>query len=140
MSSRTVMLKVHTQKLGDISILCLQGRIAIGETMVLRTAVLSQLNVRVLVLDLARVNGVDAHGLGMLLELRERTQSRRIEFRLVNVTRPVQQVFEITCLDTVFDISSEQDARFVSVGPRDADKVSPGRKERKARDQHAKRI
>jgi len=117
------MLKVHTQKLGDISILCLQGRIAIGETMVLRTAVLSQLNARVLVLDLAWVNGIDAHGLGILLELRERTQSRRIEFRLVNVTRMVQQVFEITCLDTVFDISPEEDARFVGEERGDADKV-----------------
>ena len=52
------MLKVHTQKLGEVSILRLQGRIAVGETIVLRSAVLSHLTARVLVLDLAQVNGV----------------------------------------------------------------------------------
>jgi anti-anti-sigma factor len=99
------MLKVHTEKLGEITVLHLQGRIVIGETKVLLNAVLSQSDASVVVLNLARVTGVDAHGLGVLLELRERTQSKGIEFRLVNVTRLVGQVLEITCLNTVFEAS-----------------------------------
>jgi|GEM_PF-528668 len=104
------MLKVDAQKLGNVGFLRLQGRIAIGETMMLSTAVRSQLNASGVVLDLGRVNGIDAHGLGTLLELREWTKTKGIKFRLVNVTRLVQQVFEITCLDRVFDIAFEGEA------------------------------
>ena len=103
------MLKVHAQKVGNVTILRLQGRIATGDASMLRNAMLSQLDANMLVLDLARVNGIDAGGLGVMLELRELTQSKGILFRLVNVTKLVQQVLEMTCLDAVFVISSEED-------------------------------
>jgi len=103
------MLKVHAQKVGNVTILRLQGRIATGDASMLRNAMLSQLDANALVLDLARVNGIDAGGLGVMLELRELTQSKGILFRLVNVTKLVQQVLEMTCLDAVFVISSEED-------------------------------
>lgn len=101
------MLKVHTQKLGMVTILHLKGRIMIGETKVLLNAVLSLCDASVIALDLARVTGVDAHGLGVLLELREQTQSKGVAFRLMNVTRLVRQMLEVTCLNTVFEVSSE---------------------------------
>ena len=106
------MLRVHTQRLGDVATLRLNGRIVNGlETTTLRRCVSAQEGASVVVLDLARVNGVDAGGLGALLELREWTQSKGIEFRLVNVTQLVKQVLEITRLNTVFEISSEGDAQ-----------------------------
>lgn len=105
------MLKVQTQKLGDVTILRLGGRIEIGETIPLRNAVLSQSNATAVVLDLARVSGIDARGLGVLLELREWTQSKGIEFRLINVTKLLQQVLKITRLDSVFDISAQTTAQ-----------------------------
>ena len=99
------MLKVHTTNGPNVAVLCVQGRIVRGETEVLRNAVLAQRKVNVVVLDLARVSMIDAGGLGMLLELRQHTESSEIEFRLKNVTKLVRQVLEITRLDTVFDIS-----------------------------------
>jgi len=99
------MLKVHTTNFGSVAVLCVQGRIVRGELDVLRNAVLAQRKVNVVVLDLARVSMIDAGGLGVLLELRQHTESRDIEFRLKNVTKLVRQVLEITRLDTVFDIS-----------------------------------
>ncbi len=103
------MLKVYKRKIGDVTVLCLQGQLLTGETGGLREAVFSELHAIALVLDLARVSRIDAGGLGALLELREHTLSRGIEFRLINVTDPVRQVFEITCLNSVFEISSERD-------------------------------
>jgi anti-anti-sigma factor len=105
------MLKVHVQRFADITILRLQGRIVIGETTTLRKAVASQSDTSALVLDLARVSGIDAAGLGVMLELREQTQLKGIEFRLMNVTRLVQQVLEITCLNSVFEIASKNDVQ-----------------------------
>jgi anti-anti-sigma factor len=103
------MLKIHSKTLGKVSILCLQGRIVTGETATLRDAVLSQSDASMVVLDLARVTGIDAGGLGAMLELREQTQANGIEFRLRNVTKLVQQVFEITRLNSVFENFSEEE-------------------------------
>jgi len=101
------MLKIHAKKSGEVTILCLQGRIVAGEATALRDAVLSRSDTSILVLDLARVTGIDAGGLGLMLELREQTQAKGIKFRLRNVTKLVQQVFEITRLNSVFEIYSE---------------------------------
>ena len=77
-----------------------------SETEVLRRTVLAQTDASVFVLDLARVNTIDAGGLGLMLELRQQTQSRGIEFRLKNVTKLVRQVLEITRLDSVFEMTA----------------------------------
>ena len=100
------MLRVYAKKLGTVAIVCLQGRIVNGETAALRDAVDSQSNVSAVVLDLGRVSTVDAAGLGVLLELRERTQSRGIAFKLMNITKLVSRVLEITRLNSVFEVTS----------------------------------
>jgi anti-sigma B factor antagonist len=99
------MLQVHTTKLGNVAVLCVQGKIVCGETEGLSRAVLAQTKASIVALDLLQVNTVDAGGLGALLELREHCESRGIEFRLENVTRPVRRILEITRLDSVFKIS-----------------------------------
>ena len=101
------MLKVHKKLLGDDAVLCLQGGITTGEITPLRDAVLSQSEATSWILDLTRVSRIDARGLGVLLELRERTLARGQEFKLRNINRLVRQVFEITHLDSVFEIEKE---------------------------------
>ncbi len=100
------MLNVHAKNFGNIVILCLQGRIVNGETAALCNAVDSQSQVSTVVLDLARVSAIDAGGLGVMLELREQTQSKGIAFRLINVTKLVSRMLEITRLDSVFQVIS----------------------------------
>lgn len=103
------MLKVQAEKLGTVTILHFQGRIVNGiATTTLREAVFSQARASTVVLNLAQVDLIDAGGLGALLDLREWTQSKQIEFRLMNVTRLVQHVLEITSLDSVFEITSQE--------------------------------
>ena len=99
------MLSVQTRNLGNVTILCLQGRIVNGEKASLRQA-MDSLRTSVVVLDLARVSSVDASGLGLLLELRKQTESRGMRFKLMNVTKLVTQVLEVTRLDSVFEITS----------------------------------
>lgn len=105
------MLKVYEKKSGDVTILCLQGQLVTGEAETLREAVLSQFDALALVLDLRGVSRIDAGGLGVLLELRAHTLSKGIEFGLTNVTRLVQQVLEITHLDSVFENLTERSER-----------------------------
>jgi len=100
------MLKVHSRNLGNVAFLCMQGQIVNGETDVLRNAVRSQSDVSTVVLDLARVSTVDARGLGVMLELREQVQAKGIGFKLMNVSKLVGSVLEVTRLDSVFEITS----------------------------------
>jgi anti-anti-sigma factor len=116
---RVLMLKVHTEKLGELALLHFHGRIVAGtETETFRSAVFSQADASIVVLDLLRVDVVDACGLGMLLELREWTQTNGKEFRLFNPTRHVQEVFAITCLNSVFNISFGEDMLSVAFSSR----------------------
>ena len=99
------MLKVHAKKLGSVAVLCLQGRIVNGETETLRNAVHSLSEVSAVILDLARVTTVDAGGLGVMLDLRQQAEAKGIRFELMNVTRLVSRVLEVTRLDSVFRIT-----------------------------------
>ena len=96
------MLKIQTRNLGNVTVLCLQGRIVNGETETLRNAVHSQSHVNAIILDLAGVNAVDASGLGLMLELRQQTEARGIRFKLMNATESVSRVLGVTRLDSVF--------------------------------------
>jgi anti-sigma B factor antagonist len=103
------VLKIRAQTLGDVVILRVQGQIVMGGTEALRRALFSEPNASALVLDLARVSRIDAHGLGLLLEARKHCEAQGIEFRIMNVSKLVEQVLEITRLNTVFEVTSEKD-------------------------------
>ena len=100
------MLKVQVKILETVSILSLQGQIVTGETQILRNAVQSLSETSAVILDLARVTTVDAHGLGVMLELRESTLAKGIRFELMNVSKPLSRVLEMTRLYSVFQITS----------------------------------
>ena len=100
------MLKVNAKNLGTVTVLCLQGQIVIGDTETLRNSVQSLSETSAVIFDLARVATVDAHGLGVMLELRQQTKEKGIRFELMNVSKPMSRVLEITRLDSVFQITS----------------------------------
>jgi len=101
------MLGVAISTHGNVVTLCLRGKIVIGKTGILRKVVEAQTKSCVIMLDLSRVTAIDAHGLGVLLELRQHAESTGIEFRLMNVTKLVGRVLEITRLNSVFNIAAE---------------------------------
>lgn len=110
------MLKIHKRNLGDVAVVSVQGRIVNGETSSLREAVGSEVAARpqsrgrAIVLDLARVSAVDASGLGLMLELRELAERSGIRLKLANVSSFVRRIFEVTRLDSVFELSNAREA------------------------------
>lgn len=100
------MLQVHTEKLGTVAVLHLEGQIVRAETESLRNGVQSLSETSVVKLDLARVTTVDAGGLGAMLELREWTEAKGIRFELTNVTARIRMLLELTRLDSVFQIAA----------------------------------
>jgi anti-anti-sigma factor len=100
------MLKVHAKNLGTAAVLCLEGQIVNGKTEILQNIVDSLPNRNTLILDLSGVSIIDAHGLGMMLQLREQALDREMSFELMNVNKRLSKVFELTRLDSVFPITS----------------------------------
>ena len=100
------MLKVHAKKSDSIEILCLEGQIINGDTEALRSAVELAPDASEIILDFSNVTLVDAHGLGVLLQLREQSLANGVNFKLMNVNEPLSTVFKITRLNTVFEINS----------------------------------
>ena len=100
------MLKVHAKKWNAAEILSVEGQIVNGNTETLRSAVQLASGAGDIILDLANVSLVDAHGLGVLLQLREKALVNRAQFKLMNVNERLSRVFEITRLNTVFEITS----------------------------------
>lgn len=103
------MLKVMVQRLADVSIVHCKGRILAGDACSrLRTALLSQ-HIRTLVLDLAQVERIDAGGLGVLLSARAQARADSVRFKLMNVPKNVEEILELTGLQSVFEFCSVQE-------------------------------
>jgi anti-anti-sigma factor len=102
-----IMLKVHAKKLDAVEVLGLEGQIVNGDTEILRSAVQSASDSSDIILDLQNVKIVDAHGLGVLLQLREQALAKGTHFKLINMSKPLYRIFEITRLNTVFEISPD---------------------------------
>ena len=105
------MLKVRAERIGRIAILHVHGNVVVGaEVEALRKAVLAESDSSaVLLLDFARVSRIDAAGLGALLRLRQATHASGRDLRLMNMSSLVRRVFEITRLDSVFQLNREED-------------------------------
>lgn len=100
------MLNVTVKNLGRVAIVNLAGQVVIGRTEALSETVQSLPRTSSLVLDMSRVTHIDAHGLGVMLQLREESQAKGALFQIINVNTPLREVLQITRLDAVFQINS----------------------------------
>jgi len=106
-------MKTSTRQAGDVTIVDISGRIALGEeSAALRELVadlLSEGNVKIL-LNLAGVDYIDSSGLGALVSASASTRKAGGQMKLVNLTHRIDDLMEVTRLYTVFDISSDEAA------------------------------
>jgi anti-anti-sigma factor len=75
--------------------------------------VVSEKDIRIVVIDLSDVEMLDAGGLTVLLSLQQWARSRNVQLKLVNPSHFVNEVLTRTGLDRVFDISTFAHALFV---------------------------
>lgn len=111
------MLTMDVEKTGDVAVVRLSGRIVRGEEVRrLRSAVTSEKESRVVVLDLSEVESLDAGGLTALLALHQWACGRNVQLKLVNPSSFVHEILTRTKLDRVFDISTFDHALYVLSG------------------------
>jgi anti-anti-sigma factor len=108
------MLSIDVEKTGDVAVVRCVGRIVRGAGVrTLKNAVLSEKNIRIVVIDLSDVETVDAGGLTALLSLQQWARDRNVQLKLVNPSHFVNEVLTRTGLNRVFEISKFEHALFV---------------------------
>ena len=104
-------LQATAREAHGVIIIDLSGRITLGEgSALLREMIREHLEkgqTRI-VLNLADVNYIDSSGIGELVSGFTTTKGRGGELKLLNLTRKVHDLIQITRLFTVFDIHSDE--------------------------------
>jgi anti-anti-sigma factor len=112
------MLTLDVEKANDVAVVRCSGRLVRGvEISTLRDAVVSEQNMRIVVLDLSEVEALDAGGLNALVSLQLWSRTHGVQLKLVNPSPFVREMLVSMRLDQVFDISSLHDALVVLSRP-----------------------
>ena len=104
-------MKVSTRQIDGVTILDLSGRITLGEGSVqLRDAIRDLLSKgsKLILLNLADVNYIDSSGIGELVSAYTTVRNQGGELKLLNLTKKVHDLLQITKLYTVFDVKDDE--------------------------------
>jgi anti-sigma B factor antagonist len=105
-----VSFYINMEQTADVAVLQCAGRLVRGQALsLLKDAVTSVSQLRVIVLDLSKVETIDAGGLGMLVSLHNWACVNGIQLKLVQPSKPVRQMLELTRLTSVLHILSVED-------------------------------
>ena len=110
-------LKTKTRQVDRIAVVDVTGRITLGEeTKLLRETVQHLLGggEKEILLNLAEVSFIDSAGLGELVSAFTSVRNRGGDLKLLQLTRRVHDLLQITKLYTVFDISDDEAAAIQS--------------------------
>jgi anti-anti-sigma regulatory factor len=101
------MLTVDVEKIGEMAIVECDGRIVPSESAFkLRSAVTSQPEARIIVIDLSEVTAIEGGGLGMLVFLQRWAFDHHIQFKLFNPSRAVRERLDRANSMQEFDIAT----------------------------------
>ena len=110
-------LSIATRQLDGVTILDMSGRITLGEGSVqLRDSVrdLISKGVKHILLNLGDVNYIDSSGLGELVSAFTTGKNQAADVKLLNLTKKVKDVLQVTKLYTVFDIFDDEASAIAS--------------------------
>ncbi len=113
------MMKTSTRQVDGITIVDLSGRITLGEgSVVLRDTIRDLLSKgsKKLLLNLAEVTYIDSSGIGELVSAFTTVRNQGGELKLLNLTKKVHDLLQITKLYTVFDVKDDEAAAVSSFG------------------------
>jgi anti-sigma B factor antagonist len=105
------MMKTSTRKVDNVTIVDLSGRITLGEgSVVLRDTIrdLIAKGDKKILLNLGEVTYIDSSGIGELVSAFTTVRNQGGELKLLNLTKKVHDLLQITKLYTVFDVKDDE--------------------------------
>ena len=113
------MMKASSRQVDGVTVVDLSGRITLGEgSVVLRDLVrdlLTKGQKRIL-LNLGDVTYIDSSGIGELVSAYTTVRNQSGELKLLNLTKKVHDLLQITKLYTVFDVKDNEAAAVAAFG------------------------
>ena len=110
-------LTIASREVNGVTVLDLSGRITLGEGSVqLRDAIrgLISKGQKNILLNLADVNYIDSSGLGELVSAFTTAKNQQADVKLLNLTKKVHDLLQLTKLYTVFDIKDDEASAIAS--------------------------
>jgi len=113
-------MTASTRLVGGVTIVDLTGRIVLGEGSAGLRDLLRDLvreGIKKILLNLRNVDYIDSSGLGELVSAFTSMRSQGGELKLLNLTKRVRALLQITKLLTVFDITDDEATSVKSFSP-----------------------
>ena len=110
-------LKIASREVDGVAVLDLSGRITLGEGSVqLREAVRGLIGKgkKHILLNMGNVDYIDSSGLGELVSAFTTAKNQQADVKLLNLTRKVHDLLQLTKLYTVFDIKDDEASAIAS--------------------------
>jgi anti-sigma B factor antagonist len=105
-------LSLRTFAQGDAMVVECSGRLIAGATDPLRSEVKALIpNTKQVILDLTNVTQMDSMGLGSIVSLYVSAKAAGCDLKLINLSKRVREIFRVTNLLTVFEVSGEHFVR-----------------------------
>lgn len=97
---------------GDVTVVGVEGELVVGNRQELKDEVLTRLGEGddKFVLDFEHASYIDSSGLGVLVSLSKRIREQGGELRLAGLDDDLRTLFELTRLDTLFQIADDRNA------------------------------
>jgi anti-sigma B factor antagonist len=112
-------MTTSTREVGGVTIVDISGRIVLGEESAALRSLVGDLLAKghkKILFNLGDVNYIDSSGLGHLVSAFTSVRKQDGELKLLNLTKKVHDVIQITRLYTVFDIMDDEAAAVKSFG------------------------
>jgi anti-sigma B factor antagonist len=112
-----VSMKVSNRQVDGVTIVDMSGRITLGEgSVVLRDSIRDLIGKgqKKILLNLGDVTYIDSSGIGELVSAFTAVRREGGELKLLNLTKKVHDLLQITKLYTVFDIKDDEAAAIQS--------------------------
>ena len=110
-------LTIASREVDGVVVLDLNGRITLGEGSVqLRDAIRGLIGKgkKNVLLNMGEVSYIDSSGLGELVSAYTTAKNQQAEVKLLNLTRKVHDLLQLTKLYTVFDIKDDEASAIAS--------------------------
>jgi anti-sigma B factor antagonist len=114
-----VTMKATSRQVNGVTIVDLSGRITLGEGSAMLRDIVRDLvgkGQKSIVLNLGDVSYIDSSGIGELVSAYTTVRNSGGELKLLNLTKKVNDLLQITKLYTVFDIKDDETAAVASFG------------------------
>lgn len=95
---------------GDVTVVRVEGELVVGNRTALKDGVLERLAAgdRKFLVDFGEAGYIDSSGLGVLVSLSKQIREEGGDLRICGLDEDLRTLFELTRLDTLFDITEDR--------------------------------